>query len=141
MGREFDIWETKLWFFFSVESLTLTKMSRLIITQHIKIIKAYYKNGDSLWTANFWKFWTFWTTHFTLGGCVNKQNCCIWSPENLQVIKESPLHPEKVTVCCALWSEGVIGPYFFENEDGTTVTVNSERYGHMINGFFFFVCY
>ena len=24
----------------------------------------------------------------------------------------------------------MIGPYFFENDDGTTVTVNSERYGY-----------
>ena len=29
----------------------------------------------------------------------------------------------------------MIGPYF-ENVDGTTVTVNSERYGHMITDFF-----
>ena len=34
------------------------------------------------------------------------------------------------------WSEGVIGPYFFENSDGTTVTFNSELYGHMITDFF-----
>ena len=32
----------------------------------------------------------------------------------------------------ALWSENVIGTYFFENDNGTTVTVYSERYGHMI---------
>jgi len=74
--------------------------------------------------------------HFSLGGYVNKQNCRIWGSENPQVIEERPLHPEKVTVWCAFWSEGVIGPYFFENDDGTTVTVNSERYGHMITDFF-----
>ena len=34
-------------FFFSVESLALTKMDRLIITQRIQMIKIYYKNGDS----------------------------------------------------------------------------------------------
>ena len=38
-----------------------------------------------------------------------------------KVIEERPLYPETVTVCCALWSGGVIGPYFFENGDGTTV--------------------
>ena len=31
---------------------------------------------------------------------------------------------------------GVIGPYFVENGDGTTVTVNSERYGYMITDCF-----
>ena len=31
-----------------------------------------------------------------------------------------------MTVWCALWSKGVIGPYCFENDDGPTVTVNSD---------------
>ena len=56
--------------------------------------------------------------------------------ENPQVIEESPLHPEKVTVWCTVCSEGVIGPYFFENDNGTTITINSERYCHMITDFF-----
>jgi len=45
------------------------------------------------------------------------------------------MHPQKVTVWCALWSGGVIGPYFFENDAGATVTVNGERYRNMINNF------
>ena len=60
---------------------------------------------------------------FTLRGYVNKQNCSIWGSKNPQVIKERPLYPEKVTVWCALWSEGVIERYFFENGDGMTVTI------------------
>ena len=51
MDLEFNIFQTKLWnqffFFISVESLTLIKLDRLIITQRKKIIKTYYKNGDS----------------------------------------------------------------------------------------------
>ena len=47
--------------------------------------------------------------HFTLGGYLNKQNCQILGSENPQVTEERPLHPEKVTVWYALWSEGVIG--------------------------------
>ena len=47
MELEFDISVVKLIFFFSVESLTLTKMDRLTITQCIKVIKTYYKSGDS----------------------------------------------------------------------------------------------
>ena len=52
----------------------------------------------------------------------------IWGSENPQVIEERSLYLEKVTVLCSLWSEGVIGNYFFENDDGATVNVNSERY-------------
>ncbi|GFV04495.1 histone-lysine N-methyltransferase SETMAR [Trichonephila clavipes] len=42
--------------------------------------------------------------HFWLNGYVNKQNCRIWSEANPQVFVETPLHPEKLTVWCALWA-------------------------------------
>ncbi|GFV00468.1 uncharacterized protein TNCV_3644461 [Trichonephila clavipes] len=42
--------------------------------------------------------------HFWLNGYVNKQNCRIWSEANPQVYVETPLHPEKLTVWCALWN-------------------------------------
>ncbi|GFU07662.1 transposable element Tc3 transposase [Trichonephila clavipes] len=47
--------------------------------------------------------------HFWLNGYVNKQNCRIWSKANPQVYVETPLHPEKLTVWCALWAGGIIG--------------------------------
>lgn len=46
------------------------------------------------------------------------------------------MHPQKVTVWCALWSKGIIGPYFFEDEAGNTVTVDSQRYYAMIEDYF-----
>ncbi|GFV67319.1 putative DD41D transposase [Trichonephila clavipes] len=52
--------------------------------------------------------------HFWLKGYVNKQNCRIWSEANPQVYVETPLHPENLTVWCALWGDGFIGPYFFK---------------------------
>ncbi|GFV70340.1 transposase [Trichonephila clavipes] len=55
--------------------------------------------------------------HFWLNGYVNKQNCCIWSEANPQVYVETPLRPEKLTVWCALWAGGIIGPYF-KNDEG-----------------------
>ena len=71
---------------------------------------------------------------------INKIGVFDKDSEDPQVIEERPLHPEKVTAWCALWSESMIGSYFFENDDETTVTVNSERYDHMITDFFF-ACY
>ncbi|GFW96819.1 uncharacterized protein TNCV_2159551 [Trichonephila clavipes] len=59
--------------------------------------------------------------HFWLNGYVNKQNCRIWSEANPQVYVKTRLHAEKLTVWCALWAGGIIGPYFFKNDEGTTL--------------------
>ncbi|GFU88561.1 putative transposase [Trichonephila clavipes] len=63
--------------------------------------------------------------HFWLNGYVNKQNCRIWSEANPQVYVETPLHPEKLTVWCALWAGGIIGPYF-KNDEGHNVTFQQD---------------
>lgn len=70
-----------------------------------------------------------------MSGFVNKQNCRIWSSENPRQIQEREMHPQRVTVWCAFWAEGVIGPFFFEDERGQAVTVNGERYRNMITDF------
>ncbi|GFS94497.1 hypothetical protein TNCV_2015101 [Trichonephila clavipes] len=46
--------------------------------------------------------------HFWLNGYVNKQNCRIWSEANPQVYVKTPLHPEKLTVWCALWAGEIL---------------------------------
>ncbi|GFW52938.1 uncharacterized protein TNCV_2395171 [Trichonephila clavipes] len=74
--------------------------------------------------------------HFWLNGYDNKQNCRIWSEANPQVYVETPIHPEKLTVWCALLAGGIIGPYFFKNDEGHNVTVNGGRYRAMITNFF-----
>ena len=35
------------------------------------------------------------------------------------------------------WSKGIIGPFFFENEQREAVTVNSDNYRAMLNEFLF----
>ena len=47
------------------------------------------------------------------------------------------MHPQRVIVWCGLWYDGIIGPFFFENEQGAAVTVHGERYRAMLNEFFF----
>ena len=39
--------------------------------------------------------------------------------------------------CCGFWSRGIIGPFFFENEQAEEVTVNGDRYRAMLNEFLF----
>lgn len=73
--------------------------------------------------------------HFHLSGFVNKQNCRIWADENPRTIVEKLMHPQKVTVWCAFFAGGIIGPFFFENDAGNSVTVNGERYRAMITNF------
>ena len=69
--------------------------------------------------------------HFWLNGFVNKQNMRHWSATNPTVLLETPLHPQKVTVWCGFHARGVIGPYFFVDENDRHVTVNGERYRAM----------
>lgn len=72
--------------------------------------------------------------HFDLNGNVNKQNCRFWAESSPHVIHEVKLHPQRVTVWCAVSSKCIIGPFFFENA-GKTTTVNAERYLDMIKTF------
>ncbi len=74
--------------------------------------------------------------HFWMVGNVNKQNCRIWSDKNPEVIHEEPLHPERLSVWCALHAGGIIGPYFFENKEEKVVTVNGDRYRSMLTDYF-----
>ena len=75
--------------------------------------------------------------HFDLGGYTNKQNFRIWDTENPHVYIEKPAHPKRVTVWCGFWSKGIIRPFYFENEQGEAVTVNSDRYRAMLNEFLY----
>ena len=45
---------------------------------------------------------------------------------------EKPTHPKRVTVWCGFWSRVIIGPLFFENEQGEGITVNGDRYGAVL---------
>lgn len=73
--------------------------------------------------------------NFHLNGHVNRHNCRYWANENPRQKHERPLHSPKVIVWAAMSGEGIIGPYFFEDQRGRTVTVNSERYCAMLRNF------
>ena len=73
--------------------------------------------------------------HFHLSGYVNKENCRIWGDENPRVIQEHEMHPLRATVWCGFWAGGIIGPFFFEDDDGNSVTVTGNRYRGMITNF------
>ena len=58
-----------------------------------------------------------------------------WSPTNPNVLLETPLHPQKVTVWCGFHAGGVIGPYFSVDGNDRRVTVNGERYRAMLEDY------
>ena len=66
--------------------------------------------------------------YFDLGGYVNHQNCRVWGTENPHEYTEKSTHPKRVTVWCGFRPRGIIGLFFFENEQGKTVAVNGDRY-------------
>lgn len=68
---------------------------------------------------------------------VNKKNCHIFSDDNQQAIIEPPLHPQGVTVLCALWPERISCLCIsLQNRTSHNVTVNGERCRTMSNAFF-----
>uniref|UniRef100_A0A0K0ELC2 DUF4817 domain-containing protein n=1 Tax=Strongyloides stercoralis TaxID=6248 RepID=A0A0K0ELC2_STRER len=73
--------------------------------------------------------------HFYTEGYVNVQNLWVWGSEEPKPITDEPLKAKSVIVWCGVTSKRIIGPYFFEDEDGQTVTVNGLRYREMIQNF------
>ncbi|KAL2732536.1 uncharacterized protein V1477_014777 [Vespula maculifrons] len=63
---------------------------------------------------------------FHLDGIINKENCVFWGAVNPTAIRDYQLHPIKCTVWCGLTSDCVIGPFFFENDDGNNAAIVTE---------------
>jgi hypothetical protein len=64
-------------------------------------------------------------THFHVFGYVNKQKCRYWTPNNRHELHQRHRQSAKVTVGCAVYFYGIYGPYFFDTEEGRTVSVNA----------------
>jgi len=73
--------------------------------------------------------------HFHLSGTINKQNFQYWSESNPWELQQRAGYDPKVTVWCAVFNFGVLGPYVFE-EDDVTVKVNSSHYCAILQNFF-----
>ena len=66
--------------------------------------------------------------HFLLSGHVNSKNCVHWGSERPEEVLERPLHSAKCTAWVALSKHGVIGPFWFETENGHATTINTGGY-------------
>ncbi len=66
--------------------------------------------------------------HFLLSGHVNSKNNIFWGTAAPEDVLQRPLHSTKCTAWVAISKHGIIGPYWFEDENEKAVTVNTERY-------------
>ena len=83
------------------------------------------------------KVWFTDEAHFHLNGAVNHHNNVYWGDERPKQIDERCLKGPKVTALCALNAKkGMLGPYWFEDNRGKTVSVNRERYREVLNQFY-----
>ncbi|CAF3181292.1 unnamed protein product [Rotaria sp. Silwood2] len=63
---------------------------------------------------------------FKVNGRVNRHNCVYWSDTNPHLVIEQELNVPQVVVWGGIWSNGVVGPYFFEGN------VTSQKYFQML---------
>ena len=78
------------------------------------------------------RIWFSDEAHFYLNGHVNNKNYIFWGSQKPDEVYEQNLHDLKVTAWVAMSRQGIIGPYFFMDGDGDTLTVNSDRYLKML---------
>ena len=81
------------------------------------------------------KIWFSDEAHFFLNGNVNNKKCFFWGSSKPKEVIERGLHDQKVTAWAAMSYRGIIGPYFFEDADGQTLTINSDRYVDVLSKF------
>jgi hypothetical protein len=53
--------------------------------------------------------------NFHLSGVVNRHNAVYWDASNPDFTATLPVNSPKVTVWCGIWSGGVFGPFFFDD--------------------------
>ena len=73
--------------------------------------------------------------HFLLSGHVNSKNNIFWGSASPEHCLQRPLHSTICTVWVALSKHGIIGPYWFEDDVEHAMTVNIERYLHILRKF------
>ncbi|KAI6661444.1 hypothetical protein LOD99_13316 [Oopsacas minuta] len=72
--------------------------------------------------------------HFHLNGKINSKTNVFWGTQRPMEVAMKPLHSEKCTVWAAISAKGIIGPFFFEEND-RAVTVTKERYVQVLELF------
>ena len=73
--------------------------------------------------------------HFYLNGTISTLNSMCWGSSRPTDVQEQPLHSKRCTAWCALSAHGIIGPFWFEDEEGGTLTVTQVNYRDILDKF------
>ena len=79
--------------------------------------------------------WFSGEVHFLLSGYVNSKNNVYWGTAPPEEVLQRPLPSVKCTAWVAISKHGIIGPYWFEDENERSQTVNKERYVAVLRKF------
>jgi len=72
---------------------------------------------------------------FLLLGDVNSKNNIFWGSTLVEHCLQRPLHSVKCTAWVAISKHGIIGSFWFEDDNKRSVTINTERYVHVLGKF------
>ena len=75
------------------------------------------------------------TAHFLLSSRVNSKNNIFWGSTPAEHCLQRPLHSVKCTAWVAISKHGIIGPFWFEDDNERSVTINPERNVQVHNKF------
>ena len=73
--------------------------------------------------------------HFYTNGYVISKNYVFWGSEKHTEVYQKGVHEKKVTAWAAFSHQGIIGPFFFLDDEDNTVTVTSQRYLSILKKF------
>jgi len=59
---------------------------------------------------------------FKLHGHINRCNCVYWDTDNPMEIIDKKVNAPEVIVWAGIWSEGIIGPFFFDGTASSSST-------------------
>ena len=72
---------------------------------------------DNVWCSD--------EAHFLLSGHVNSKNNIFWGSTPPEHCLQRPLHSVKCTAWVAISKHGIIGPFWFEDDNEWSVTINT----------------
>jgi len=73
--------------------------------------------------------------HFLLSGHVNSKNNIFWGSTRPEHCLQRPLHSVKCTAWVAISKHGIIRPFWFEDDNERSVTINTERHVQVLGKF------